>query len=68
LAPWRSCGRWTALGPLMDGLLISLHMTMQEIFLFAAMPSILATIACYMLSRMYTARIGKEVERTVAPV
>jgi hypothetical protein len=29
----------------MGGLLISLHMTMQEIFLFAAMPSILATIA-----------------------
>jgi AAHS family 4-hydroxybenzoate transporter-like MFS transporter len=52
-------GRFGAvLGPLVGGLLISLKFTMQQLFLVAMVPFILATIASFFLSRMHAARLG----------
>jgi MFS transporter, AAHS family, 4-hydroxybenzoate transporter len=52
-------GRFGAvLGPLVGGLLISLHLSMQHLFLVATIPFILGTIVSLLLQRMYAARMA----------
>jgi AAHS family 4-hydroxybenzoate transporter-like MFS transporter len=43
-------------GPLLGGLFISMHLPIQQLFLLAAIPFVIGTIACYYLARLYVIR------------
>jgi AAHS family 4-hydroxybenzoate transporter-like MFS transporter len=60
-------------GPLVGGALIAAHLRPQQLYLFAAIPLVIGTIACYALSRLYQTRFhGRAIAQRdlsdVAPV
>lgn len=43
-------------GPLLGGVFIAMHLPIEQLFLLAAIPFVIGTIACYVLSRLYFTR------------
>jgi AAHS family 4-hydroxybenzoate transporter-like MFS transporter len=43
-------------GPLLGGLFIAMHLPIEHLFLLAAIPFVVGTIACYALARLYVTR------------
>lgn len=40
-------------GPIVGGLLIGAHLSVQKLYIWAAVPLLVATVACFVLSRLY---------------
>jgi AAHS family 4-hydroxybenzoate transporter-like MFS transporter len=58
-----------AIGPLVGGMLLSSHWSMQSVFLIAAVPALIAAATIWLVSRLSTGTMEKStsVETTVAP-
>lgn len=44
------------LGPVIGGILIATHMSVQNLYMWAALPFLIGTIACFILARLYVVR------------
>jgi AAHS family 4-hydroxybenzoate transporter-like MFS transporter len=45
-------------GPLLGGMLISMHVPIADLYLFAAIPPIIGACACFALTRLFDTRIS----------
>lgn len=50
--------RGSILCPIIGGFLIAQGLTLRQLYLAAALPPVIGTIACYVLSRLYAERFG----------